>query len=101
MNTKMSQQTLMADANVRKLQRLETFATDEPDYSVPNVDFSVALEKKEPTLACVESWFVEKGYGFGKIGSETIFIHASAVRAGESLMVNEQAVVRIMRFCPG
>lgn len=89
--------TAKVDADVRKLSRLEALETEATEDIEPNADFETAIEKKEMTQARVTSWFVEKGYGFAKIGEETVFIHASVVRVAQSLMVNERAVVRVMR----
>ena len=46
----------------------------------------------------VDKWFVDKGFGFGKVPTgEVIFIHASVVRGAEVLMIGTDASVQVVR----
>ena len=46
----------------------------------------------------VDKWFVDKGFGFGKVPTgEVIFIHASVVRGAEVLMIGTDAWVQVVR----
>ena len=46
----------------------------------------------------VDKWFVEKGFGFGKVPTgEVIFIHASVVRGAEVLTIGTDAWVQVVR----
>ena len=45
----------------------------------------------------IDKWFVDKGFGFGKVtAGETVFIHASVVHGGEVLMVGTDAWVQVV-----
>ena len=45
----------------------------------------------------VDKWFVDKGYGFGKVPTgEVLFIHASSAQGSEVLMIGTDAWVQVV-----
>ena len=58
-------------------------------------------EEREASLQTlsllVDKWFVDKGFGFGKVPTgEVVFIHASVVRGAEVLTIGTEAWVQVV-----
>ena len=54
-------------------------------------------DKTKVVKLLVDKWFVDKGFGFGKVPSgEVVFIHASAVQGAEVLMIGTEAWVQVV-----
>ena len=52
------------------------------------------MNQSKAVKMIVDTWFVDKGYGFGKAPSgEVVFIHAGAVQGAEVLMTGTGAWV--------
>ena len=79
----------------RRLERLER-ENDEEEDQVCEANLEEALANKSKAVKLVvDKWFVDRGYGFGKVPtSEIVFIHASAVVGAARSSRSEQ-----MRGC--
>ena len=77
---------------VQKFQRLEK-ERDEQDDKEREASLKEALaDQTHVVKLVVDKWFVDKGFGFGKVLSGKIaFIHASVVYGGEVLMIGTNA----------
>ena len=54
-------------------------------------------DKTKVVKLVIDKWFVDKGFGFGKVPTgETVFIHAGVVHGGEVLMVVTDAWVQVV-----
>ena len=86
-----------AEIAARKLDRLER-EQDEQDDKESETNLEEALSDKTKVVKLViDKWFVDKGFGFGKVSTgEAVFIHASVVHGGEVLMVGTDAWVQIV-----
>ena len=74
----------------RKISKLEDEALE---ASLPEA----LADKTKVVKLLVDKWFVDKGFGFGKIPSgEVVFIHASAVQGAEVLMIGTEAWVQVV-----
>ena len=87
-----------ADVAVRRLARLEKeqsqLEDEESEASFPDA----LADRTKFVKLVVDKWFVDKGFGFGKVHtSEVIFIHASVVRGAEVLMIGSDAWVQVVR----
>ena len=52
------------------------------------------MNQSKAVKMIVDTWFVDKGYGFGKAPTgEVVFIHAGAVQGAEVLMTGTDARV--------
>ena len=71
---------------------------DEQDDKESETNLQEALSDKTKAVKLViDKWFVDKGFGFGKVPTgETVFIHASVVHGGEVLMVGTDAWVQVV-----
>ena len=53
-------------------------------------------ERSQPVKLVVDKWFVDTGFGFGKVPTgEVVFIHASVVRGAEVLTIGTDAWVQV------
>ena len=87
-----------ADVAVRRLARLEKehsqLEDEEREASLPDA----LADRTKVVKLVVDKWFVDKGFGFGKVPTgEVIFIHASVVRGAEVLMIGTDAWVQVVR----
>ena len=87
-----------ADVVVRRLARLEKehpqLEDEEREASLPD---ALAGRTKVVKLV-VGKWFVDKGFGFGKVPTgEVIFIHVSVVPGAELLTIGTDAWVQVVR----
>ena len=82
---------------VKKLERLEK-ERDEQDDKEREASLKEALaDKTRVVKLVVDKWFVEKGFGCGKVPTgEIVFIHASVVHGGEVLMIGTDAWVQVV-----
>ena len=78
-----------AEIAASRLDRLEREQDeDEQDDKESETNLQEALSDKTKAVKVIDKWFVDKGFGFGKVSTgETVFIHASVVHGGEVLMV--------------
>ena len=54
-------------------------------------------DKTKVVKLFVDKWFVDKGFGFGKVLSgEVVCIHASAFQGAEVLMIGTEAWVQVV-----
>ena len=86
-----------ADVAIRRLERLERENLQlEDDVLETSLPEALADRTKVVKLV-VDKWFVDKGFGFGKVPSgEVVFIHASAVQGAEVLMIGTEAWVQVV-----
>ena len=71
---------------VKKLQRLEKEWDEENDKEREASLKKALADKTKVVKLVVDKWFVEKGYGFGKVPTgEIVFIHASVMHGREVL----------------
>ena len=82
---------------MKKLERLEK-ERDEQDDKEREVSLKEALaDKTRVVKLVVDKWFVDKGFGFGKVPTgEIVFIHASVVHGGDVLMIGTDAWVQVV-----
>ena len=86
------------DVAVRRLARLEKqhsqLEDEEREASLPDA----LADRTKVVKLVVDKWFVDKGFGFGRVPTgEVIFIHASVVRGAEVLMIGTDAWVQVVR----
>ena len=76
------------EVTVKKLQTVEK-ERDVQDDKEREASLKGALaDKTKVVKLVVDKWFVDKGYGFGKVPTgEIVFIHASVVHGGEVLLI--------------
>ena len=87
-----------ADVAVRRLARLEKehsqLEDEEREARLPDA----LADRTKVVKLVVDKWFVDKGFGFGRVPTgEVIFIHASVVRGAEVLMIGTDAWVQVVR----
>ena len=87
-----------ADVAVKRLARLEKehsqLEDEEREASLPDA----LADRTKVVKIVVDKWFVDKGFGFGRVPTgEVIFIHASVVRGAEVLMIGTDAWVQVVR----
>ena len=87
-----------ADVAVRRLARLEKehsqLEDEEREASLPDA----LADRTKVVKLIVEKWFVDKGFGFGRVPTgEVIFIHASVVQGAEVLTIGTDAWVQVVR----
>ena len=86
-----------ADVAVRRLARLEKEHSQQEDEEC-EASLPVALaDRTKVVKLVVDKWFVDKGFGFGRVPTgEVIFIHASVVRGAEVLTIGTDAWVQVV-----
>ena len=87
-----------ADVAVRRLAWLEKehsqLEDEEREASLPDA----LADRTKIVKLVVDKWFVDKGFGFGRVPTgEVIIIRASVVRGAEVLMIGTDAWVQMMR----
>ena len=76
---------------VKIFQRLEKERDEQDDEREASLKEALADQTHVVKLV-VDKWFVDKGFGFGKVlTGEIAFIHASVVYGGEVLMIGTDA----------
>ena len=84
-----------ADVAVRRLERLEKEHSQQEDEEHEASLPDALADRTKVVKLVVDKWFVDKGFGFGKVPTgEVIFIHASVVRGAEVLMIGTDAWCR-------
>ena len=86
-----------ADVAVRRLERLERenlqLEVEMLESSLPEA----LADKTKVVKLLVDKWFVDKGFGFGKVPSgEVVFIHASVVQGAGVLIIGTEAWVQVV-----
>ena len=86
-----------ADVAVRRLARLEKehsqLEEEECEASLPDA----LADRTKVVKLVVNKWFVDKGFGFGRVPTgEVVFIHASVVRGAEVLTIGTDAWVQVV-----
>ena len=81
---------------IRRLERLEK-ETVQQDHQKHEAGLTEAFADKSKAAKLVfDKWFVDKGFGFGRVQTgETIFVNASVVQGGEVLMVGTDAWAQV------
>ena len=87
-----------ADVAVRRLARLEKEHSQLEDADREASLPDALADRTKVVKLVVDKWFVDKGFGFGRVPTgEVIFIHASVVRGAEVLMIGTDAWVQVVR----
>ena len=87
-----------ADVAVRRLARLEREHSQQEDEEREASLPDALADRTKVVKLVVDKWFVDKGFGFGKVPTgEVIFIHASVVHGAEVLMIGTDAWVQVVR----
>ena len=86
-----------ADVAIRRLERLEKEDFQREDEAVEASLPEALPDKTKVVQLLVDKWFVDEGFGFGKVPSgEVVFIHASAVQGAEVLTIGTEAWVQVV-----
>ena len=86
-----------ADVAIRRLERLERENLQLEDEVLESSLPEALADKTKVVKLLVDKWFVDKGFGFGKVPSgEVVFIHASVVQGAEVLMIGTEAWVQVV-----
>ena len=86
-----------ADVAIRMLERLERENLQLEDEVLESSLPEALADKTKVVQLLVDKWFVDKGFGFGKVPTgEVVFIHASAVQGAEVLMIGTEAWVQVV-----
>ena len=87
-----------ADVAVRRVFRLEKERSQLDDEEREASLLDALADRTKVVKLVVDKWFVNKGFGFGKVPTgEVIFIHASVVRGAGVLMIGADAWVQVVR----
>ena len=82
-----------ADVAVRRLEKLEKEHSQLEHEASPPDDLA---ERTKVVKLVVDKWFVDKGFGSGKVPtSGVVFVHASVVRGAEVLTIGTDAWCRL------
>ena len=88
---------MKTEVAAKRLQRLEREREEEVDKERESSLKEALADKTKVVKLVIDKWFVDKGFGFGKVPTgETIFIHASAVHGGEVLKIGTDAWVQVV-----
>ena len=81
----------------RRLERLEREKDDEEDREHEANLEEALVDKTKVVKLVVDKWFVDRGFGFGKVlTGEIVFIHANAVVGAEVLTIGTDAWVQVV-----
>ena len=81
----------------RRLERLEREKEDEEDREHEANLEEALVDKTKVVKLVVDKWFVDRGFGFGKVPTgKIVFIHASAVVGAEVLTIGTDAWVQVV-----
>ena len=87
------QKKLDAKADRRRLEKEHSQLEDEREASLADA----LADRTKVAKLVVDKWFVDKGFGFGKVPTgEVVFIHASVVRGAEVLTIGTEAWVQVV-----
>ena len=85
------------DVAVRRLERLEKEQDEQDDHDREASMTEALTDKTKVVKLVVDKWFVDRGFGFGKVPTgEIVFIHASAVVGAEVLTIGTDAWVQVV-----
>ena len=85
-----------ADVAVRRLARLEMEHSQLEDAEFEASLPDALADRTKVVKLIVDKWFVDKGFGFGRVPTgEVVFIHASVVRGAEVLTIGTDAWVQV------
>ena len=85
------------DVAVRRLERLEREQNEQDDHDREANLEEALVDKTKVVKLVVDKWFVDRGFGFGKVPTgEIVFIHASAVVGAEVLTIGTDAWVQVV-----
>ena len=85
------------DVAVRRLERLEREQDEQDDHDREASMTEALADKTKVVKLVVDKWFVDRGFGFGKVPTgEIVFIHASAVGGAEVLTIGTDAWVQVV-----
>ena len=85
------------DVAVRRLERLEREQDEQDDHDREASMTEALADKTKVVKLVVDKWFVDRGFGFGKVPTgEIVFIHASAVVGAEVLTIGTDAWVQVV-----
>ena len=85
------------EAATRRLERLDREKDDEEDREHEANMTEALTDKTKVVKLVVDKWFVDRGFGFGKVTTgEIVFIHASAVVGTEVLTIGTDAWVQVV-----
>ena len=85
------------DVAVRRLERLEREQDEQDDHDREASMTEAFADKTKVVKLVVDKWFVDRGFGFGKVPTgEIVFIHASAVVGAEVLTIGTDAWVQVV-----
>ena len=86
-----------AEVATRRLERLEREKEDEEDREHETNLEEALVDKTKVVKLVVDKWFVDRGFGFGKVPTgEIVFIHANAVVGAEVLTIGTDAWVQVV-----
>ena len=85
------------DVAIQRLERLERENLQLEDEVLESSLPEALADKTKVVKLLVDKWFVDKGFGFGKVPSgEVVFIHSSAVQGAGVLMIGTEAWVQVV-----
>ena len=85
------------DVAVRRLERLEKEQDEQDDHDREASMTEALTDKTKVVKLVVDKWFVDRGFGFGKVPTgEIVFIHANAVVGAEVLTIGTDAWVQVV-----
>ena len=88
---------MKTEVAAKKLQRLEREREEEDDKERESSLKESLADRTKVVKLVVDKWFVDKGFGFGKVPTgETVFIHASTVVGAEVLTIGTDAWVQVV-----
>ena len=88
---------IKTDVAARRLERLERESSQFEDEEREASLEEALTDSTKVVKLTVDKWFVDKGFGFGKVPSgEVVFIHASVVQGAEVLMIGTEAWVQVV-----
>ena len=88
---------MKTDVAVRRLERLEREQDEQDDHDREASMTEAFADKTKVVKLVVDKWFVDRGFGFGKVPTgEIVFIHASAVVGAEVLTIGTNAWVQVV-----
>ena len=88
---------MKTDVAVRRLERLEREQDEQDDHDREASMTEALADKTKVVKLVVDKWFVDRGFGLGKVPTgEIVFIHASAVVGAEVLTIGTDAWVQVV-----
>jgi cold shock CspA family protein len=89
---------ITAESILKKIERLEKEQEEKEDEEEETLDIETAMRDKLLIRGRVQSWLIDRGFGFMMIQGKRTFVHARAVQGGaDSLLVGSVAMVRVVR----